>query len=355
MLSPDHSDLAPTANSSNTDAHVTVCVCTRDRAVSLETLLRSLARQTYRNVDLIIVDQSATTATAHVVEALRASIPPLTYIHSATTGSATAHNIALRYARGPLIAFTDDDCETPPNWLSLLVAYLADHPAVALVCGDVHSAPHDHTKGFIPTYLARRQRIIASPWRKWRERGIGANMTFRLDALHRIGPFDELLGSGAPLYACLDGDIAYRILRAGYHIATLPSAHVLHHGFRTWDQGRSMMRHVSIGVAAAYTKHLRLGDLAALPTLLIEWSRCVSWPRLLALRPRSGVARFFSYGYGILHSHRFPIDRHLRVYRRPTWLPATIETHAAPPAYIQASQIISAQLQREMVEAPTKN
>lgn len=297
--------------------HVTVGICTRDRADSLARALRSIAASEYREYDVLIVDQSRSSETYAAICDLRARLPEfpqLTYIRSVTTGSSAAHNIAVRYATGDIIAFTDDDCEVAPQWLGQFVSYFDTHPHVAQISGAVLAGSHDLMQGFIPTYYVDEERQVASPWLKWREGGIGANMAFRLDALRSVGLFDEMLGTGAPLHSCLDGDMTYRMLRAGYTIASVPSICVTHHGFRTWEEGRTLMRRCSIGVAAAYTKYVRLGDMAVLPTLIFEWIRCISWSRLLLLQRRAGVRRFLAFTQGIILSFRYTIDPDKRIY-----------------------------------------
>jgi glycosyltransferase involved in cell wall biosynthesis len=269
----------------------------------------------YTDWDAVIVDQSHTDATESCVQALTQNFR---YITSTTSGSSAARNLALAHAQGPLVAYTDDDCEVSPEWLERLVEYYRRYPESGLIYGAVHAGPHDPRAGFIPTAPITRFRRIAAPRSKWRERGIGANMAGPLEALRQVGGFDEALGSGGPLRANLDGDLTYRMLKAGYVVLNVPDAVVIHHGFRTWQQGRQLMRGVGIGVGATYMKHVRLGDPAAVLTFLIEWLRCISWGRLLTLRPHVGLRRFFGYGMGVILSFRYPIDPRTRVYIAPS-------------------------------------
>jgi hypothetical protein len=198
-----------------------------------------------------------------------------------------------------------------------IVATFRDHPSIAEICGSVLPGPYDPTLGFIPTYPIAARRQISGPWQKWREGGIGANMSFRLDILRSVGEFDEVLGAGGPLYTCEDGDMTYRLLRAGFRVLEVPEAYVIHHGKRDWKEGQLMMYRVGVGVAAAYMKHLRLLDLAAVPLLLIEWARCISWKRLFLLQPHAGLRRFLGYARGLGISFRYGIDARSRTYRLP--------------------------------------
>lgn len=294
--------------------HITVCICTRDRGPTIATTLRSIAASRYDDYDIVVIDQSKSDDSERAIVRLDMARTALSYIRSQTVGSAVAHNLAVERARGPLVAFTDDDCEVSPDWLRLIVAHFQENPKVGEVCGAVIAGPHDSQQGFIPDSVITRTTLTHSPWLKWRERGIGANMSFRLEVLRAVGPFDAALGPGAPLRSYLDGDMTYRVLKAGYGVLDVPDAYVVHHGFRTWDQGATLMRGVGLGMGATLMKHLRLGDVAVIPTLLWEWVRFISWGRLITLQRRSGLARFAYYARGMLRSFQYRIDRSRRIY-----------------------------------------
>jgi GT2 family glycosyltransferase len=296
--------------------HVTVCIATRNRGSSIADTLRSLGASQYRDFDIVIVDQSVDDATEQAVR-LYADGLPITYVRSASVGLSRARNLCIEHAHGPIVSFTDDDCEVGEDWMERIVESFRDYPDVAEICGSVLPGPHDQSLGFIPTYPITARRRVNSPWTKWREGGIGANMSFRLDVLRVVGAFDEVLGAGGPLYTCEDGDMTYRVLRAGYCVLQLPEAYVIHHGKRDWKEGQVMMYRVGVGVAAAYMKHLRLLDLAAVPLLLIEWARCISWKRLFLLQPHAGLRRFLGYARGLGVSFRYSIDRQSRTYKLP--------------------------------------
>ncbi len=295
--------------------HVTVCICTRNRGASIVATLRSLVASTYSDYDVVIVDQSTSDETAQAVQTVVAEDQRFRYLRSATVGLSAARNVAIGQARGPIIAFTDDDCEVSPTWLAALVGLFSRYPDAGEICGPVQAAPHDRTQGYIPTYEVPRFKCIASPWLKWREGGIGANMTFRQEALQAAGPFDEVLGAGSLLPSCEDGDMTYRILKAGYRVLNAPEVLVIHYGFQSFAHGKSLVRQTYLAVSAAYMKHLRAGDLAVLPTLLNFWLfHCISWKDLFLLRKRSGLGRFVYYGRGMIESFRYPIDSRRRLY-----------------------------------------
>lgn len=315
--------------------HVTVCICTRDRGDGIVGAVRSVLASSYSDFDVIVVDQSVSGETEAAMSRIVTDSARCRYLRSQTRGSSAAHNVAVSHAAGPILAFTDDDCVVAPDWLETLVRYFASEPRVGAIFGVVDAGAHDRSAGFIPTCAVPRARRVSSPWMKWREHGIGANMALRAEALAAAGPFDEMLGSGGTLYASLDRDMAYRILRAGYTVMDVPDARVVHFGFRTWAQGRPMMRRVGVGIGATYMKHLLLGDTAVLPTLFVEWFRCVRWRRALTLRSRCGVACALGYLHGIALSFVYPRDRATRTYipgRIPGRAGTTRSAITSPPA-----------------------
>src|SRR4029079_1375471 len=97
---------------------------------------------------------------------------------------------------------------------------------------------------------------------KSRARGMGAGMAVRRRAVLSLGGFDEQLGPGGRLRSGEARDLAARALVAGWWVLQIPDAYVVHHGFRTWVEGRSLTRRDWFGIGAAYAKQLKIGNLA---------------------------------------------------------------------------------------------
>jgi GT2 family glycosyltransferase len=226
-----------------------------------------------------------------------------------------ALNLAITQSRGPLLAFTDDDCVVSPQWLERLVAHFQQNPQVGEICGTVLAAEHDPALGHIPASGVLRNVRVTTSWFSWRVRVMGANMAFRRTSLQAVGPFDEMLGPGTTLLGGEDWDLSHRILKAGYSVINVPDAVVIHSGFRTYEQSRAEVRKTFESIGALYMKHLRLGDIAVVPAILNVWIfGCISWKRLLLLRKRNGLGRFAYFGSGLIVSFRYAIDRRRRVY-----------------------------------------
>ena len=99
-------------------------VATKDRVSELDRLLTSLDAQTYRNFEVIIIDQNKDGRLAPVVE--RHSGLDIQHLES-EPGAGRARNVGLRVAKGKFICFPDDDCWYPPTLLESVRQWLEGH------------------------------------------------------------------------------------------------------------------------------------------------------------------------------------------------------------------------------------
>src|SRR5215831_9468158 len=109
---------------------VSVVIPTYNNARFLPEALDSLLGQTYRDFELIVVDDGSTDDTLEVLKPYRHLIR---YVRKENGGPASARNLGIRHASGELIAFQDADDIWLPDKLQLQVDYLREHPEVGLV------------------------------------------------------------------------------------------------------------------------------------------------------------------------------------------------------------------------------
>src|SRR3954452_2766035 len=115
---------------------VSAVFATHNRAGRLGELLASFRRQTLSpdEFEVIPVDDGSNDGTQEVLElAMREGglrIRPLKLERS--LGPAAARNAGWRSARAPLVAFTDDDCVTDPDWLAAGLRGAAAKPEAVL-------------------------------------------------------------------------------------------------------------------------------------------------------------------------------------------------------------------------------
>ncbi|HEX8275673.1 MAG TPA: glycosyltransferase [Longimicrobiaceae bacterium] len=115
------------------DPLVSVILPVYNRAWCVERAIRSVLAQTYRPLELIVVDDGSTDGTREVVERFGDRV---TLLVQERAGAYAARNLALRHARGELVAFADSDDAWLPDRLAAQVPLLR-RPEVGLVFGDV--------------------------------------------------------------------------------------------------------------------------------------------------------------------------------------------------------------------------
>jgi len=105
---------------------VSVIVPTRNRPAMLTECLRSIDRQTYENVEIIVVNDGGEPVRDIVDEMGLKRVVHLVD-HRLTQGPAAARNSGIRAANGTYIAYLDDDDVYYPNHVGALVQYLENH------------------------------------------------------------------------------------------------------------------------------------------------------------------------------------------------------------------------------------
>lgn len=212
---------------------ITVLLATRNRARDLERALDTLARAATPLADVIevlIVDNGSTDSSAQVIHQFYQSTQlPGRALWVAERGKARALNVGLRAARGEVLAFTDDDVEVPPDWLSTVHRFAHEELAHAAATGPVRLPPHLHDRDLLAQVELLRTLPLfdLGPKRRETKHLYGCNMVIRRAALERIGGFDERLGPGASgLHE--DGEVARRLRSAGERILYLPELVMFH-------------------------------------------------------------------------------------------------------------------------------
>jgi glycosyltransferase involved in cell wall biosynthesis len=111
-----------------------IVVCTYGRALSLEHLLDSLAAQTYRNLEVLVVDGNQDSSQVQgIVARFQNIVPDLRHIPS-PKGLTRQRNGGIEQSTGDVLCFLDDDVTLEPDFLSR-VAGLLESPGMADVGG----------------------------------------------------------------------------------------------------------------------------------------------------------------------------------------------------------------------------
>lgn len=100
----------------------------------IEATIRSLLSQTYRHIEVIVVDDGSSDSTAALVSSIQVEDPRVVLFQQANLGVAAARNAGIMRARGEFIAPVDADDLWYPRAAEMLAACLGEQgPAVGIV------------------------------------------------------------------------------------------------------------------------------------------------------------------------------------------------------------------------------
>ncbi|HEY4761650.1 MAG TPA: glycosyltransferase [Thermoguttaceae bacterium] len=116
-------------SSPRTGPLVSVIIPTYNRRQFIADAIRSVLNQSYRNIELIVVDDGSDDGTFELVRSIS---PAIRYFWQPNAGVASARNRGLAEARGELIAFQDSDDIWHPRKLALQVAILRHSPSLGM-------------------------------------------------------------------------------------------------------------------------------------------------------------------------------------------------------------------------------
>lgn len=113
---------------------VTIIMTAYNEALFIEEALTSLMRQTYRRLEIIVVDDGSTDKTMQIIKKLQKQDRRIrTYQTRKNQGPSLASNLGLKYARGKYIARLDADDVAMPERIYKQVKFLETHPDVVMV------------------------------------------------------------------------------------------------------------------------------------------------------------------------------------------------------------------------------
>ena len=296
---------------------VSALVCTRNRAGAVLDSIRSLLDAGEREIEVLVVDQSDGPETEQTLAVLAAD-SRLRYHRSATRGKGSALNEGLRLARGEVLVCTDDDCVAPPGWVAAMADVLDAQPTAAVVFCNVTAPPYDEEAGYVPAYVRTESRLVRTIGDTIRGHGLGAGMAVRRQLILQMGGFDEALGPGARFASGDDWDITARVLLRGWHVYETAELSIVHHGFRSFAEGRKHALRDWIAIGAVCAKPLRAGHLRAVVVPAWEFSVHALWPPvadLLRLRKPRGYSRIVGFVRGFADGLRTPVDRDTLIFR----------------------------------------
>ncbi len=210
---------------------VTVVIPNWNGEAHLPTCLESLRRQTFRDFEVIVVDNGSTDGSLALLARDYPEVQVLAL--GENRGFAGACNAGIRAARGEFIVLLNNDTEAEPHWLEEVVAAFRRHPEAGLVASkmllfdrrDVLHTAGDYyrvdgrpgNRGVWETDRGQydREEYVFS--------ACGGSAAYRRAMLEGVGLLDEDF-----FYSCEDVDLAWRAQLAGWRCIYAPRAVVYH-------------------------------------------------------------------------------------------------------------------------------
>jgi GT2 family glycosyltransferase len=290
---------------------ISVVVSTRNRGASLARTVRGILANDPPQMEVIVVDQSDDEQTATALGPLLDD-GRVRLVRTSTRGLSLGRNLGIRHARSEFIALTDDDCDVAADWLQAIRKALAADSRIGLVFGNVLAGLHDPAAGFITAYVRSRPVLARSIHGKRAIEGVGACMGLRRSVWQTVHGFDPALGIGGPLLAGEEGDLAVRILLAGYWVYEVPAVTVTHQGFCAWADRPTVVYRNWFGSGAVLGKQFRCGHWFIIPLLLglaYRWAFGVSPVAVSLGRTPSRLRRLAAFLQGFWKGTITPVDR----------------------------------------------
>jgi glycosyltransferase involved in cell wall biosynthesis len=112
---------------------ISVIIPTYNRGDVLDRAIKSVLSQTYKNYELIVVDDGSTDNTSRILSKFTDKIRFYSKLHG---GVSSARNFGLEKSEGTWVAFLDSDDYWLPEKLDRQMQYLKEHPDIMIVQTD---------------------------------------------------------------------------------------------------------------------------------------------------------------------------------------------------------------------------
>ena len=225
---------------------VSAIIATVGRPELLRLCLESLAKQTVRIAEVVVVHCGSDSETSAVTKDTRWREAgfEVRYFHHPERNCARQRNFAIEHARHDYLLLIDDDIEVDPHWVEELFRPIEADPTVGATMGRLVNQPmatptffwrlyrrllHGHVEGFRPGKLigaalpngfpTTAEEPITCEWI-----GGGAS-ALRRDAFESVGGFASFFTGSSPGE---DLDLGYRLSRK-WKVLYVPAAHCIHH------------------------------------------------------------------------------------------------------------------------------
>lgn len=226
--------------------NISVVLATFNRKPKLMQTLHSLTSQTCSPQEIIVVDNGSTDGTGEFLKEISEENPIIKPLFHGlgNIGPAKARNLGATRAFGEILAFTDDDCIAPPEWIEAFEKAFQDDSLCA-VGGYLEAASETLKNNIFARYESfhehRQYHVSDSSYISTQTNELPFqtnNIAYRRSDFLELGGFDDSFG----LIPGEDGDLKERALKTGKKFLYIPvkMTHMQDYTFkRFWNQSKS--------------------------------------------------------------------------------------------------------------------
>lgn len=188
---------------------ISMVLATLGRKDELVLFLECLSNQGTKDFEIIIVDQNEDGYIDDIIVRFN-KMYDIRHIKITKKGLSVARNIGLKYVKGDIVCFPDDDCYYGENSLLKVINYFAANDLVdCLIIKALDFERNLLTKEKYTSSINEQ-----SLWNI----GISIALFFKTDVINKVGMFDESLGVGSGTIYCSgeETDFLYRTKKVGY-------------------------------------------------------------------------------------------------------------------------------------------
>ncbi len=226
---------------------ISIIIPTYNRCNSLKICLKHIFNSNYPKdkFEIIVVDDGSTDNTKMVINQLIKEYKTkkkfnLKYFYQMNSGPATARNLGLKYAKGEIIAFTDDDCIVDYDWLC------------AIEMGFTNNSNIDCVKGKINAYNPNKlSKVIVKSIHGRKKSGSTNNIAYKKQILDKLKGFDTRFA-----FNFEDVDLKWRFRLKGYKYIFLSDMIVWHKYVRNLKGFKEQSFKSGIGLRIFFYKHI---------------------------------------------------------------------------------------------------
>lgn len=193
---------------------ISLITATYGRINEVRTLLDSLTKQSFKDFEIVLVDQNEHFYLKNLIEEYK-SLLNIKYIRSDVKGLSYNRNIGMSHANGNIIGFPDDDCYYGPDVLQKIVETF-ENPKIKLVATAVKDTKTDKV-----WKTANKKNISRYETLKY-----CCSINFFVRRTQTL--FDVRLGVGAHWGACEESDFIWEILNKSDYGVFLNNTYIYH-------------------------------------------------------------------------------------------------------------------------------